>query len=114
MDRKVLDQKKVEEKLAQARERALSASDFRAVSAFYDLESDQVRVILSNGIEFGFPSYLGQKLAGASKQDLAEVELTPSSEGLHWKKLDVDLSIPALMSGIFGTKQWMAEIGKKG
>lgn len=27
---------------------------------------------------------------------------------LHWPALDVDLSVPALVAGIFGTRQWMA------
>ncbi|MEH2242435.1 DUF2442 domain-containing protein [Nostoc sp.] len=61
---------------------------------------------------FGFPSEVGQGLAGASIKDLAEVEVTFSGEGLHWKTLDVDLSIPALMNGIFGTKKWMAELAR--
>ena len=63
---------------------------------------------------FGFPSEAGEGLAGASIKDLAEVEVTPSGEGLHWKTLDVDLSISALMNGIFGTKKWMAELARKG
>ncbi|HEY9849209.1 MAG TPA: DUF2442 domain-containing protein [Leptolyngbyaceae cyanobacterium] len=43
----------------------------------------------------------------ASAENLALVEITPSGEGLHWETLDVDLSIPYLMVGIFGTKLWM-------
>lgn len=46
-------------------------------------------------------------LTEASAENLALVEITPSGEGLHWETLDVDLSIPYLMVGIFGTKLWM-------
>ena len=28
--------------------------------------------------------------------------------GLHWKTLDVDLSVPDLLAGLFGTKAYMA------
>jgi hypothetical protein len=28
--------------------------------------------------------------------------------GLHWEALDVDLSIPGLIAGIFGTRSYMA------
>lgn len=28
--------------------------------------------------------------------------------GLHWEALDVDLSIPGLLTGLFGTKAYMA------
>lgn len=61
-----------------------------------------------------FPPELVQGLVDASPDDLAQVELTPSGEGLHWETLDVDLSIPSLILGIFGTKAWMAELGSRG
>ena len=33
---------------------------------------------------------------------------------VHWESLDVDFGIPELVAGIFGTKSWMAELGRKG
>lgn len=33
--------------------------------------------------------------------------------GLHWEALDVDLSIPTLMAGSFGTKAWMRELARR-
>jgi hypothetical protein len=27
--------------------------------------------------------------------------------GLHWEQLDVDVSVPGLLAGLFGTKAWM-------
>jgi hypothetical protein len=106
-----LNQDKLTEKLAKAKANLVEP---RAVSASYDVQSGKIGVILSNGSAFSFPAELGQGLAGASPEELATVEVTPSGEGLHWESLDADLSIPTLMAGIFGTKQWMAEIGKKG
>ncbi|MEH2310052.1 MAG: DUF2442 domain-containing protein [Nostoc sp.] len=105
----------LKEKLANARANSDAAmSEPRATRAFYDAYLGMIIVFLSNKCMFGFPSEVGEGLAGASIKDLAEVEVTPSGEGLHWKTLDVDLSIPALMSGIFGTKKWMAELARKG
>ncbi|MEH1873951.1 DUF2442 domain-containing protein [Nostoc sp.] len=92
----------------------MATSEPRATRAFYDAYLGMIIVFLSNKCMFGFPSEIGQGLAGASVKDLAEVEVTPSGQGLHWKTLDVDLSIPALMNGIFGTKKWMAELARKG
>jgi hypothetical protein len=35
--------------------------------------------------------------------------------GLHWPKLDTDLYVPALLQGVFGSKQWMAQqLGAQG
>jgi hypothetical protein len=49
----------------------------------------------------------------ASPEDLAEIEGTPSGDGLHWEKLDADFSVPALLAGVFGTAAWMAQIKMK-
>jgi hypothetical protein len=73
-----------------------------------------VVVELTNGAFFGFPAHLGQGLRGASPEDLAEVEVSPSGEALHWERLDVDLRVPALLHGVFGTKAWMRELGRAG
>jgi hypothetical protein len=64
---------------------------------------------LKSGAIYSFPPALAQGLAGASPEDLAEVEVTPSGDGLHWEKLDADFSVPALLAGVFGTEAWMAQ-----
>jgi hypothetical protein len=86
----------------------------RAVEAFFDKESARIVVHLSNGCTFMFPPELAQGLSGASAADLSEVEILPPGFGLHWEKLDADFSLAGLMRGIFGTKAWMAEMGRKG
>jgi hypothetical protein len=102
--------------IAQARAAAAmsDASEPRAQAAYYDLNTGRIVIELQNGATFLFPPELVQGLAGASPDKLNNVEVTPSGEGLHWEELDVDMSIPALMVGIFGTKAWMAELGSKG
>ncbi len=83
------------------------ASEPRAKSAYYDRNCDRIVVELKNGATFLFPPQLVEGLTEASAENLAQVEITPSGEGLHWETLDVDLSIPYLMVGIFGTRLWM-------
>ncbi|WP_293149225.1 MULTISPECIES: DUF2442 domain-containing protein, partial [unclassified Microcoleus] len=53
-------------------------------------------------------------LDSASPEQLADLWLPPSGSSVHWESLDVDLGIPELIAGIFGTKSWMAELGRKG
>ena len=86
----------------------------RADRARYDKRSDRIIVELRNGAAFSFPPELAQGLAGAAAEDLGNVRITPSGEGLRWPSLDVDFSLPGLMVGIFGSKAWMAEIGRRG
>ena len=86
----------------------------RAASARYDAETERIIVELTNGCRFVFPPELVQGLAGAPSGALAKVTVTPAGWGLHWEDLDVDLSVPNLALGIFGTRAWMQELGRRG
>jgi hypothetical protein len=86
-----------------------------AVSARYDRRASRIVVRLSTGLELAFPPALAEGLAGAATDDLAEIEISPAGLGLHWPKLDAGLYIPALLQGIFGSRQWMAaQLGAAG
>lgn len=86
----------------------------RAKAAYYDQASNRLVIELLNEVSLAIPIHLLQGLQSASPEEIAKVEITPSGYGLHWEKLNADFSVPALMQGIFGTKIWMAEIGKRG
>jgi len=86
----------------------------RAKSARYSPTRRQVIVELTNGCSFIFPVDKAQGLAGASNKDLATVEILGKGMGLHWEKLDADLSIASLVVGIFGSHAWMREIARRG
>ncbi|MFH1804936.1 MAG: DUF2442 domain-containing protein [Pseudomonadota bacterium] len=90
------------------RGRTARLSEPRAVAVRYDRASGRVIVDLENGCIFAFPPRLAQGLEGASDDHLAAVEILGKGYGLHWEELDVDLSLPGLMAGIFGTRAWMA------
>ena len=90
------------------RGRMARAGEPRAAAARYDRAAGRVVVELENGCTFAFPPRLAQGLEGASDDQLAAVEILGQGYGLHWEQLDVDLSLPGLMAGIFGTKAWMA------
>lgn len=80
----------------------------RATAARYDRQLDRIFVDLTNGCTFTFPPRIAQGLEQATPDQLAEVEVLGLGFGLHWEAVDVDLSIPGLMAGIFGTKAYMA------
>ena len=90
------------------RGRAARASEPRATAARYDRASGRVIVDLENGCTFAFPPRLAQGLEAASDDQLSAVEILGQGYGLHSEELNVDLSLPGLMAGIFGTKAWMA------
>lgn len=82
----------------------------RASAARFDVKRRLVVVELSNGCSFSFPPALAQGLEGAGDDELAAVEVLGSGTGLHWEKLDVDLLMPGLLTGLFGTRSHMARV----
>lgn len=81
----------------------------QAVAARYDARKKRVVVDLANGSSFAFPPELAQGLAGARAAELADIELTPLGTGLHWPRLDADLSVEGLLAGVFGSRAWMRQ-----
>jgi hypothetical protein len=87
-----------------------SATEPRAVAAYYDDVNHLIVIRLNSGAAFSFPPDIAQGLVNASPKDLAAVEITPSGMGLHWESLDADFTVSGLLSGRFGTKAWMAAL----
>ena len=79
----------------------------RARTVRYDRRTGRVHVELTNGCTFAFPARNAQGLERASDAELAQVEILGLGLGLHWEHLDVDLSVPGLLAGLFGTKAYM-------
>lgn len=79
----------------------------RARTARYNRRTGRVHVELTNGCTFAFPARNAQGLERASEAELAQVEILGLGLGLHWERLDVDLTVPGLLAGLFGTKAYM-------
>jgi hypothetical protein len=92
----------------------LNESEPFAVDAWYEEARQLVFIEMNSGIVMGFPPHLLQGLQTATTEQLAAVELTPTGYGLHWEALDIDLGVPQLVAGIFGTKRWMQALGRIG
>ena len=93
---------------ATERGRVARQTEPRADTVRYDRQNSRVIVDLTNGCTFAFPPRLAQGLETATDEELATVEILGAGYGLHWESLDVDLSVPGLMAGLFGTKAYMA------
>jgi hypothetical protein len=93
---------------AEARGRKMLETEPRAASAHYDKVTGRVTIDLVNGCTYAFPARLVEDLHGASDESLVGVRVDGVGFNLHWPALDVDLYVPALVSGIFGSRKWMA------
>lgn len=89
-------------------------SEPAARQARYNPLSRKLEIELRNGRRFSVSVDLIEGLQGASEEKLRQVEVTPAGTGLHWEALDVDVSVPFLLRGVYGTRAWMAQLGKRG
>ncbi|NEO83750.1 MAG: DUF2442 domain-containing protein [Spirulina sp. SIO3F2] len=102
--------------IAQARAMAqkLAEEGPCATSVRYDESRGLIEIQLKSGAMLSFPPHLAQELTDATPAQLNDVWLDAAGLSVHWESLDVDFSIAGLMQGLFGTKAWMAELGRKG
>lgn len=97
---------------AATRGRRILARSPVAAAARYQA-GGRIHVELSNGCAYVFPIDLVQGLAGAKVADIRTIKIEAAGLCLYWPKLDVDLYIPNLLKGVFGTKEWMAKIDEQ-
>ncbi|MBV9211130.1 MAG: DUF2442 domain-containing protein [Acidobacteria bacterium] len=89
-------------------------TESRAVAAHYDKANNRLIVELQSGVILIVPCTLIQGLGKAKPEQIEEVKVMPRGAALHWDNLDVQMSVPGLIAGIFGTRRWMAELGRQG
>ena len=66
------------------------------------VEERWICIRLEDDREIRFPAYKNKRLAKATSEQLAEVELICDGTGLHWETLDEDLSIIGILEGRLG------------
>lgn len=94
MDNRTFDEQY--EKATRAAETA-DAIEPRAHTAYYDHASHLIVVDLRSGERFSFSPAMVEELAHGSPDELRQIEVSPSGDGLHWPALDVDLGLTSLM-----------------
>jgi hypothetical protein len=105
-----------EQQYAEATRRGKSemAKGAYAAAARYDKATRRIVVDLANGATLLVPARLIQGLQQASARDLGEIEILGAGSGLYWPKLEVDTGVAGLLEGVFGTRVWMAALGRAG
>ncbi len=116
MNKRPLSDDEIMERIpvARAREEGDRATGLRATAAFYDSISDLIVIETTRGIRLGFPRRVIAALRNASKEQLAQLTLSPSGAGLHWDALDVQLSVPGLLIDALGPGSAAREIARRG
>jgi hypothetical protein len=99
---------------ALAKGRAETADTIIAISVQYSPKFDIYILGMGNGTRTILARENLQGLRDASPAQLKRVELLGWGTGLYWPDLDVELYVPALVEGIYGSRGWMKEVGRRG
>ncbi len=84
-----------------------------AVSVRYSPRARRLHIELASGIAFIIPVSKVQGLAEAKPSVIREVQIVGKGFGLYWPSLDLDVSVPGLVAGSFGTQAWMSALARK-
>ena len=85
-----------------------------ASSARYDRRRRILHVGLTNGGGFSVPVELITDPRSAADRDIATVAVGAAGVGLHWERLDVDLSVAGLARAVLGAAALMKAAGAAG
>ena len=97
-------------KLAKKAGKEAYLNEPRAISVKYNKKTGRVIIDLITGVSFMFPASMAEELVDVSKSDLSDVSVLADGFAIYWKKIDVALSVPDLLKGIFGSKGWMKKL----
>ncbi len=86
-----------------------------AEAARYDSRRKRIVIRLNSGLDIAFAPEDAQGLETATPDQLDQIEISPSGQGLYFPKLDADLSVQGLLEGFLGSRAWMAaRLGSQG
>jgi predicted RNase H-like HicB family nuclease len=86
----------------------------RVVEGHYDEATDEIVIRFENGVRMAFPRPLLEGLSEASSSRLKDITIAGPGTGLYWPQLDVGHYVRGLIDGVFGTRRWMQELGRRG
>ena len=85
-----------------------------AASVTYDARSARLRIELASGVGVSIPVAKIEGLASVPASVIRSVRLQGDGYGLYWPSLDLDLAVPELVAGCFGSRTWMSALARQG
>jgi cytochrome c556 len=105
--------KQLRQQLAAERQRTQDWRVVETVSVVDHGDGEMFIVMsMSDGSLHYIPKLKLQGVADLNDEDAAQVEVTGGGTGLRWPAIDMDLYVPALLQGVYGTKLWMESLSR--
>ena len=76
----------------------------RAIAARYLAARDRIEIDMAAGWSIQLPRTFSPRLAAASAEQCADIELVDFGLGLHWPALDEDWFVPAVVEALTVTQ----------
>jgi hypothetical protein len=73
-----------------------------------------LEIELASGVRVSVPVAMIEGLAGIPARVVKTVCIDGGGYGLHWPSLDLDLAVPDLIAGCFGSRAWMTALARRG
>jgi len=91
-------------------------AELRLMSVYLANVEDETLFVLvmDDGSRHYIPKARIEKLCDASDDIVLRFEISEDGLALYWPELDLDLYVPALLQGVYGTERWMASLGRLG
>ncbi len=75
---------------------------------------DLLILTMSDGHRQVIPREDLEGLQSATEDQIVEMEILGGGTGIHWPALDLDHYVPNLLRQQYGTRRWMAQLGRSG
>lgn len=111
----VFTDEEIEKQIAQGRE---EYSEYvrdkpTGTSFHFDPETRTVSIRTTDG-RIDFSANKIRELRKATAEDIQQGYITQAGDAIHWDNLDAHYTIAGLAASIFGTREWMKELARKG
>ena len=112
----VFSDSEIDEQVARGKELFGKETEGRPVAANfrYDPKTRIFSIRSSDGSGIDFPVSKIRELQNASDKEIGNAYITRSGDAIHWDALDAHYTVAGLAANVFGTEEWMRQLGKKG
>lgn len=83
-------------------------------SYHFDPQSRIISIRMNDGSRIDFSAQKIRELQQATSEQIEQGYITAAGDAIHWDHLQAHYTIAGLAAEIFGTRQWMRELGRKG
>lgn len=105
-----LDLGNLDKQIEQAQQRYIEEARTEPRAEGVRYEDGILHISLTNQTQVGIKTELIQGLKGADPSLISRFYLVAQGEAIFWDELDVHLSIPGLVKGVYGTRAWMESL----